>query len=92
MIPPWRTCVNKSLPETKVHPGILLYLSCLEYMYFATFMLWYMSALSRGWYGQYFADAIFKRIFLNEKLWIFINISLKFKAEIQLPISRDSFK
>ena len=28
--------------------------------------------------GRHFADDIFKRIFLNENIWILINISLKF--------------
>ena len=28
--------------------------------------------------GRYFADDIFKRIFLNEYVWIVIKISLKF--------------
>ena len=35
----------------------------------------------------YFADDIFKYIFLNENVWISINISLKFvpKSQINIP-------
>ena len=34
--------------------------------------------------GRHFADNIFKHIFLNENVWISINISLKFVPEGQI--------
>ena len=38
----------------------------------------YVNTLRPRQKGQYFADEIFKCIFLNEDMWISINISLKF--------------
>ena len=34
--------------------------------------------------GYYLADSIFRCFFLNENVWISINISLKFVAEVQI--------
>ena len=38
--------------------------------------IWYITTLTQK--GRRFADDIFKRIFLNENVWISIKISLKF--------------
>ena len=43
--------------------------------------LWWLPAINTSrpkWNGQHFADDIFKRIFVNENVWISIKISLKF--------------
>ena len=38
----------------------------------------HFNTLRPRWYEQHFADDIFKRIFINENVWIAIKISLKF--------------
>ena len=48
---------------------------------------WIFNALRPRQYGRRFADDIFKRIFLNDRVWISIKISLKFILRVQLTIS-----
>ena len=42
--------------------------------------------------GRYFPDVIFKCIFLNENVWILLDISLKFVLGVQLTIFQHWFR
>ena len=52
----------------------------------------YVDELDNHWFrtmrprqnGRHFADGIFKCIFLNEDIWIFIKISLKFVPKVRI--------
>ena len=58
---------------------------------FSVCIIWQgVNTLRPGQDGRHFADDIFKYIFLNENIWIVINISLKFVSKGQsnnIPLS-----
>ena len=73
--------VNKPI----FNPSNLLRGSCFKYMWpfvvaytFPYFRCHVINTLRPRQNGRHFADDIFKRIFLNENVWILIKISLKF--------------
>ena len=46
-----------------------------------------LNSLAPGKNGHHFADDIFRCIFMNEKFWILIKISLKFVPKGQIHIN-----
>ena len=56
-------------------------LICSEYSSFSTIRVKTLSCEQNGWH---FADKIFKCIFLNQNVWIPLNISLKFVLKVRI--------
>ena len=67
---------NKTLPEPESCPRSLI-------PYGVTRLQW-VNMLRPRQNGRYFADDVFKCIFLNENVWILLKISLKFVPKIPI--------